>query len=68
MKRILTTQGIRQSLEDSSKELLRYGNVRYDFTYVTTNDNHIRIRVLEYNDKLFVHRMLNGELKELTEI
>ena len=53
---------------DLSKELLRYGKLRYDLEYHTVNGTCIRVRVIDYQNKTYIHRMINGEVIELTEI
>lgn len=48
-------------------ELLRYGQYISDSNYETDN-GYIRVRIIAYNNELFKHTMMNGELIEIKKV
>ena len=50
------------------KELLRYGNFIDNKEVVDTDGNFYRMRTIKLKDKVYYHKMLNGETVEICEI
>ena len=44
--------------------ILRYGEYLTDEQYTTWDNHNYRLRAIRYNDKLYWHKMVDGELVE----
>ena len=54
-------------------EVLRYGNVLTDdnwfcFNYDDTKEDSIKVRTIRYDERIFYHKMVNGEVVEFKEL
>lgn len=54
-------------------EVLRYGNVLtddnlYTIEFCPKKENYIRIRTISYDNRIFYHKMANGEVIEFKEL
>lgn len=56
----------------SSDDVLRYGKILTDDNYTTEfcpkNEIYIRIRTISYNNHIFYHKMINGNIIEFKEL
>ena len=52
----------------SSQDILRYGEVTVDEQLVLDGKYNIRIRIISYNNSIYYHKMVNGEIVEFKEI
>lgn len=57
----------RTKQEQLSTDLLRYGTYIEDVETEEAN-GYRRVRIIEYKEKRYLHKMFNGELIELKEI
>lgn len=55
-------------IEEFSKELLRYGSIITDGSFYAFRILFVRIRTISYNNKIYYHRMVDGEVAEIKEI
>ena len=46
----------------TDKDVLRYGEVISDESYVLNNGQNVRIRIISYNDYIYYHKMTDGEV------
>ena len=62
------------NVTEFSKELLRYGEIKADYQtgaekgYAIRTGDYQRIRVIRFNNKVYVHYMVNGEVIEIKEV
>ena len=54
-------------------ESLRYGEVLTDdswyyFNYDNTREDFVRVRTIRYDNRIFYHKMVNGEVVEFKEL
>lgn len=49
-------------------DTLRYGEVLTDDTYTLDMIWHYRIRTISYDNRIFYHKMVNGEVVEFKEL
>ena len=52
-------------------DVLRYGDVLTDESFRAHNtpkDNYVRIRTIQYESRIFYHKMINGEVVEFKEL
>ena len=56
--------------EYNANEVLRYGNILTDDNYYLDglNGGSHRIRTISYDDRIFYHKMVNGEVVEFKEL
>lgn len=57
----------------NEKDILKYGMILTDdemfyFTFCPKEENYIRIRTINYNNKIFYHKMINGKNVEFKEL
>lgn len=57
----------------TSDEALRYGEVLTDdswyyFNYDDAKENFVRTRTIRYDNRIFYHKMVNGEVVEFKEL
>lgn len=51
-----------------AKDVLRYGEYVIDEMYTTWDMHTYRLRAIRYNDKLYWHEMVDGELIEFRSL
>lgn len=49
---------------ECEKDVLRYGEYIIDKQYTTWDNHTYRLRAIRYNDKLYWHEMVDGEVVE----
>ena len=56
--------------EYNANEVLRYGNILTDDSYYVDglNGGSHRIRTISYDNRIFYHKMVNGEVVEFKEL
>ena len=52
----------------TDKDVLRYGEIINDESYVLYNGQNIRIRIISYNDYIYYHKMVDGEVVDFKPI
>lgn len=54
----------------TSDDVLRYGDVLTDDSYYVDglNGGHHRIRTIQYESRIFYHKMINGEVAKFKEL
>ena len=46
----------------TDKDVLRYGEIINDESYVLYSGQNVRIRIISYNDYIYYHKMTDGEV------
>ena len=54
--------------EVTDKDVLRYGEVINDESFVLYSGQNVRIRIISYNDYIYYHKMANGEVVDFKPI
>ena len=54
--------------EITNKDVLRYGEIINDESYVLYSGQNIRIRIISYNDCSYYHKMVDGEVVDFKPI
>ena len=54
--------------EVTDKDVLRYGEVINDESFVLYSGQNVRIRIISYNDYIYYHKMTNGEVVDFKSI
>lgn len=49
------------NVKELTKESLRYGKMLTDDMIEDKDGNHIRIRLIKYNEQIYYHKMINGK-------
>ncbi len=52
----------------TDKDVLRYGEIINDESYVLYNGQNVRIRIISYNDYIYYHKMADGEVVDFKPI
>ena len=52
----------------TDKDVLRYGEIINDESYVLYSGQNIRIRIISYNDYIYYHKMADGEIVDFKPI
>ena len=52
----------------TDKDVLRYGEVINDESFVLYNGQNVRIRIISYNDYIYYHKMTDGEVVDFKPI
>ena len=52
----------------TDKDVLRYGEVINDESYVLYSGQNVRIRIFSYNDYIYYHKMADGEIVDFKPI
>ena len=52
----------------TDKDVLRYGEVINDESYVLYSGQNVRIRIISYNDYIYYHKMADGEVVDFKPI
>ena len=52
----------------TDKDVLRYGKVVSDESFVLYSGQNVRIRIISYNDYIYYHKMADGEVVDFKPI
>ena len=52
----------------TDKDVLRYGEIINDESFVLYSGQNIRIRIISYNDYIYYHKMADGEVVDFKSI
>ena len=52
----------------TDKDVLRYGDIINDESFVLYSGQNIRIRIISYNDYIYYHKMADGEIVDFKPI
>ena len=54
--------------EITNKDVLRYGEIINDESFVLYSGQNVRIRIISYNDYIYYHKMADGEIVDFKPI
>ena len=54
--------------EITNKDVLRYGEIINDESFVLYSGQNVRIRIISYNDYIYYHKMTDGEVVDFKPI
>ena len=54
--------------EVTDKDVLRYGEIINDESFVLYSGQNVRIRIISYNDYIYYHKMADGEIVDFKPI
>ena len=54
--------------EITNKDVLRYGEIISDESFILSDGQNIRIRIFSYNDYIYYHKMTDGEVVDFKPI
>ena len=54
--------------EITDKDVLRYGEIINDESFVLNSGQNVRIRIISYNDYIYYHKMADGEVVDFKSI
>ena len=54
--------------EVTDKDVLRYGEIISDESFVLYSGQNVRIRIISYNDYIYYHKMVDGEIVDFKSI
>ena len=54
--------------EVTDKDVLRYGDIINDESFVLSDGQNVRIRIISYNDYIYYHKMADGEVVDFKPI
>ena len=54
--------------EITDKDVLRYGEIINDESFVLSDSQNVRIRIISYNDYIYYHKMADGEVVDFKSI
>lgn len=52
----------------TDKDVLRYGEIINDESFVLYSGQNVRIRIVSYNDYIYYHKMVDGEVVDFKPI
>ena len=52
----------------TDKDVLRYGEIINDESFVLYSGQNVRIRIISYNDSIYYIKMVNGEVEEFKKV
>ena len=52
----------------TDKDVLRYGEIINDESFVLYSGQNVRIRIISYNDYIYYHKMVDGEVVDFKSI
>ena len=52
----------------TDKDVLRYGEIINDESFVLSDGQNVRIRIISYNDYIYYHKMVDGEVVDFKPI
>ena len=54
--------------EVTDKDVLRYGEIINDQSFILSDAQNVRIRIISYNDSIYYHKMADGEVVDFKPI
>ena len=54
--------------EITDKDVLRYGEIISDESFILSDGQNVRIRIISYNDYIYYHKMADGEVVDFKPI
>ena len=54
--------------EITNKDVLRYGEIISDESFILSDGQNVRIRIISYNDYIYYHKMTDGEVVDFKPI
>ena len=54
--------------EITNKDMLRYGEIINDESFILSDGQNIRIRIISYNDYIYYHKRVDGEVVDFKPI
>ena len=54
--------------KSTDKDVLRYGEIISDESFVLYSGQNVRIRIISYNDYIYYHKMADGEVVDFKPI
>ena len=54
--------------EVALEDVLRYGEIINDESFVLSDGQNVRIRIISYNDCIYYHKMADGEIEEFKKV
>ena len=54
--------------EITNKDVLRHGEIISDESFILSDGQNIRIRIISYNDYIYYHKMADGEVVDFKSI
>ena len=54
--------------EITNKDVLRYGEIINDESFILYSGQNVRIRIISYNDYIYYHKMADGEVVDFKPI
>ena len=52
----------------TDKDVLRYGEIISDESFILSDGQNVRIRIISYNDYIYYHKMADGEVVDFKPI
>ena len=52
----------------TDKDVLRYGEIINDESFILSHGQNVRIRIISYNDYIYYHKMADGEVVDFKPI
>ena len=52
----------------TDKDVLRYGEIINDESFVLYSGQNVRIRIISYNDYIYYHKMVDGEVVDFKPV
>ena len=52
----------------TDKDVLRYGEIISDESFILSDGQNVRIRIISYNDYIYYHKMTDGEVVDFKSI
>ena len=52
----------------TDKDVLRYGEIINDESFVLSDGQNVRIRIISYNDYIYYHKLADGEIVDFKSI
>ena len=52
----------------TDKDVLRYGKIINDESFILSDGQNVRIRIISYNDYIYYHKMADGEVVDFKPI
>ncbi len=52
----------------TDEDVLRYGEIINDESFVLYSGQNVRIRIISYNDSIYYIKMINGEVEEFKKV
>ena len=52
----------------TDKDVLRYGDIINDESFVLSDGQNVRIRIISYNNCIYYHKMVDGEVVDFKHI